>query len=149
MKPELLSPSGAAEIRCFYGMLHAMLRYLSVFLCVISASTVLAESRWNLSAEQWARPRSGTSLVAMAPLGEVVQSLQADEGRALVIGYPGGEEGSLWAYELRSWLVALGIPSRRIQLQSGSQERDALDLRIEEPESRVGSLPVAESPSER
>jgi hypothetical protein len=114
-------------------MLRRMLhRYLFVFLCVIPMATALAETRWSLSAEQWARPRSGAALVAMAPLGEVVQALAEQPAHSLVIGYPGGEEGSLWAHELRSWLVALGIPSQRIQLQSGSRERDALDLQLEE-----------------
>jgi hypothetical protein len=109
-----------------------MLRYLTVFVCFLTASTALAESRWSLSDEQWARPRSGVSLIGMEPLPDVVRHLHASEERRLLIGYPGGEEGSLWAHELRSWLVALGIPSQRIQLLSGSQQVGVLELRIQD-----------------
>lgn len=114
------------------GMLSAMLRYLTVFACFLAASAALAEDRWSLSAEQWARPRSGASLVAMEPLAEVVRQLHEGGERRLLIGYPGGEEGSLWAHELRSWLVALGIPSQRIRLQSGGQQAGVLDLRVQD-----------------
>jgi hypothetical protein len=109
-----------------------MLRYLTVFACILVVSTALAEDRWSLSAEEWARPRSGAALVAMEPLPEVVRHLHENGERRLLIGYPGGEEGSLWAHELRSWLVALGIPSRRIQLTAGSGQADTLELRIED-----------------
>lgn len=109
-----------------------MLRYLTVFACFLAATSVLAEDRWELSAEAWARPRSGAGLVGMAPLADVVRQLQAQEDRRLLIGYPGGEEGNLWAHELRSWLVALGIPSRRIQLQSGNGRAGTLELSIQD-----------------
>lgn len=121
-----------ADARGFCGMLTLMRFYLTVFLCFILNSSVLADSRWSLSAEQWARPRSGAGLVVMAPLNQVVDALRERGGSLLVIGHPGGEEGSLWAHELRSWLVALGIPSRRIQLLSGSPEPGALDLRVQD-----------------
>ncbi|HEY9150111.1 MAG TPA: hypothetical protein VIQ75_04835 [Gammaproteobacteria bacterium] len=109
-----------------------MLRYLTVFACILAASAALAEDRWSLSAEQWARPRSGASLVSMEPLAEVVRHLHENGEQRLFIAYPGGEEGSLWAFELRSWLVALGVPSRRIQLTAGSGQDDALELRIQD-----------------
>ncbi|MCW9058561.1 MAG: hypothetical protein OQL11_06800 [Gammaproteobacteria bacterium] len=109
-----------------------MLRYLTVFACILAESAALAEDRWSLSAEQWARPRSGASLVSMEPLAEVVRHLHENGEQRLFIAYPGGEEGSLWAFELRSWLVALGVPSRRIQLTAGSGQDDALELRIQD-----------------
>jgi hypothetical protein len=109
-----------------------MLRYLTVFVCFLGAGAALAEDRWSLSGEAWARPRSGAGLVAMEPLGEVVRHLQENDEQRLFIGHPGGEEGSLWAHELRSWLVALGIPSRRIQLQSGSRQAGVLELRVQD-----------------
>lgn len=111
-------------------MLALMCRYLFVFLCFIAVSAEAAGDDWTLLAEQWARPRSGASLVRMAPLPELVERLGDSGERQLTIAYPGGEEGSLWAHELRSWLVALGVPSRRIQLVSGGQQSGALDLRL-------------------
>lgn len=109
-----------------------MQRFLITFLLVFQASAQAAEGTWTLSAEEWARPRAGASLVDMAPLREAVTHLNGQADRRLIVAYPGGEEGSLWAHELRSWLVALGVPSRRIQLVSGASSLDGLDLRVEE-----------------
>jgi hypothetical protein len=72
----------------------------------------------------------------MESLAATVRALNRDAGLTLIIGHPGGEEGSLWAHELRSWLVALGLPSQRIQLVSGSRYGDALELRVASEERR-------------
>ncbi|HKJ08011.1 MAG TPA: hypothetical protein VKA76_02890 [Gammaproteobacteria bacterium] len=66
----------------------------------------------------------------MQPLAQAVQALTRVPNAVLVINYPGGEQGSLWAHGLRSWLVALGIPSRRLRLAPGSQREDALDIQV-------------------
>jgi len=85
-----------------------------------------------LSAELWARPRSGASVAAMPVVRESVQTLLASpEGSKLVIRYPGGEEGSLWAEELRVWLVSLGIDTELMDLRPGSAEPDQIELYIE------------------
>ena len=41
----------------------------------------------------------------------------------------------LWAEELRSWLVALGVDSSRIEMQPGTASPDAIELSLgESPE---------------
>ncbi len=94
---------------------------------VLLSSGVQAES-WTLSADSWARPRDGGSVATMAPLPEVIRHWEADAGRALVIRYPGGEEGQLWALELRSWLVALGVPQDSQELVAGSDRADRIEI---------------------
>jgi hypothetical protein len=47
-----------------------------------------------------------------------------------VIRYPGGEEGLLWAHELRSWLTALGIPGEDQELVAGSHQADRIELEL-------------------
>ena len=85
-----------------------------------------------LSAELWARPRSGAGVAAMPVVRESVQTLlAAPEGSKLVIRYPGGEEGSLWAEELHVWLVSLGIDTELMDLRPGSAEPDQIELYIE------------------
>ena len=84
-----------------------------------------------LSADMWARPRSGASVAAMPAVKASVQALLAAPASAkLVIRYPGGEEGSLWAEELYVWLISLGIDAELMDLVPGSAEPDQIELYI-------------------
>lgn len=85
---------------------------------VVPAPAALAQS-WGLDASTWARPRSGQAVVAMRPLPQVVRAWSQSPSSRIVIRYPGGEDGELWAHELRDWLVALGVPSGRVALTGG------------------------------
>lgn len=85
--------------------------------------------QWVLSADAWARPRHGDELVREPALREAVAAA-AEDGH-LLIRYPAGEEGVLWAQELKSWLVALGLPSRRLDTQFGYQRDDTIILLLE------------------
>jgi hypothetical protein len=49
-----------------------------------------------------------------------------------------GEDGSLWADELRDWLVALGVPSAAIELRAVGTDPAVLTLRVE-PRAALGS----------
>jgi hypothetical protein len=89
------------------------------------------ENRWVLSADTWAQPRDGRSVAQMPPLPEMVAAWsRAPDGRRLIVRYPGGEEGLLWAHELRSWLTALGIPIRDQELVAGSHQPDRIELEL-------------------
>jgi len=84
-----------------------------------------------LSADVWARPRSGASVAAMPAVRASVQALlAAQDGAKLVIRFPGGEEGSLWAEELYVWLISLGIDAELMDLMPGSAEPDQIELYI-------------------
>lgn len=86
----------------------------------------------SLSAEVWARPRSGANVAAMPAVRESVQALlEAPDNSTLVIRYPGGEEGNLWAEELQVWLISLGIDADKMDLRPGSSEPDQIELYIE------------------
>lgn len=84
-----------------------------------------------LSADEWARPRSGERVLELAPVRDIVTTLLESPHDVLVVGYPGGEAGALWASELRDWLVALGLPRERIELRPGSARDDLVVLRLE------------------
>jgi len=83
-----------------------------------------------LNADTWSQPRSADALVQLAPLRDTVAALQADSRRTLLIRFPEGEEGELWASELRDWMVALGIPSARIDIVTDPALMEQLDLVI-------------------
>lgn len=84
---------------------------------------------WTLRADAWAGPRRGEELVRNPLLKQVVERL-GEQGR-LRIQHAPDEESALWAQELKSWLIALGIPSSRIETHAGFQQDDALTLRIQ------------------
>lgn len=105
------------------------MRRWSIFL-IIFPLVVMADSGYQLTAEEWSRPRDGSSLVALPALNAVFREFDRQPESRIVIRYPGGEEGIIWVQELRSWLVALGVPESHIVLQPGSTRLDALDLRV-------------------
>jgi hypothetical protein len=79
-----------------------------------------AADRYVLTAEMWARPRSGRAVLAMPPVRDAVRSLIKTPGSHLLIRYPGGDEGSIWAEELQGWLISLGIEPTLIEMRPGS-----------------------------
>ena len=111
-------------------MLAAMRNAFSFLIMMLCAAPLWADPAWEISAEEWARPRDGHGLSRMAPVAGAVRELIASANGELLIRYPGGEEGVLWAQELRGWLVALGIASDRIETSPGSTRSDAVDLVI-------------------
>jgi len=103
-----------------------------VLLLVLSCTMAVAatDTPLQITATEWAQPRSGERLLHHPALVAVVHQLQSHPGAALEIRYPGGDNGSLWARELQAWLVALGIESARIHLLPGSKAADLLQMRV-------------------
>jgi hypothetical protein len=100
---------------------------LSALLWAVAAQAEVHE----ITLEEWSRPRHGESLVRLPALRDAVRQWMAAPAARLVIRYPGGEEGGLWAQELRAWLVSLGVPSGRIELWPGSRRDDAVELEVQ------------------
>jgi hypothetical protein len=96
---------------------------LVLALLLLSPLPLRAESV-TISAERWVTPRSGETVAAWSELRELMAAFDRKPGAQLVIHYAPGETGSLWAEELRSWLVSLGIPSGRITLKDNLQRHD-------------------------
>ncbi|HHJ14922.1 MAG TPA: hypothetical protein ENJ79_11235 [Gammaproteobacteria bacterium] len=91
---------------------------------------LVSASGWVLRADDWARPRSAVVLVALQPLPQAVTALHKQAGSRLVIRYPGGEMGLLWAKELRAWLAALGVPPARLELTPGSSTPNDIEIEL-------------------
>lgn len=87
--------------------------------------------RIRLTREQRMGPRSGSYVAQLDRLNPLMRRFNAQAGSGIVIRYARGDEGSVWATELRAWLVALGIPSARIALVSVAQAEDALIIEIQ------------------
>ena len=83
---------------------------------------------FTLSADEWARPRSGDVIPEMAPVRAAVSYWGRGVDALLVIRHPGEDSGELWAAELRDWLISLGVPSDYIHLLPGTQEADEIKI---------------------
>jgi len=115
-----------------YGMLSIMKHFILILGLLVVLPAGGGELYAEIPARVWAEPRDGHSLSRLEGLGELVKALGVDGRQRLLIHYPGGEEGSLRAAELRSWLVALGIASRHIELVPGGNGTAALGISLDE-----------------
>lgn len=98
---------------------------LFVLLLVVLPMPLSAESI-SITADQWASPRRGESVVRFERLAKLVEAFNQSPDDQILIRHAKGEVGTLWAEELRSWLVSLGIPSSRIALTASSGPSDAI-----------------------
>jgi hypothetical protein len=92
---------------------------------IAAASTVRI---FSLSADEWARPRSGEAIPELGAVRAAVGYWGRGADSILVIRHPGGDSGELWAAELRDWLISLGVPSDYIRLVPGTQSADQINL---------------------
>lgn len=72
----------------------------------------------DVPADLWDRPRTGSSVTGAESIKRAVVAALAQPDAQIVIHHPGGQEPLLQAEELRSWLGALAIDTRRIVLRS-------------------------------
>lgn len=96
----------------------------------VTAAPAVASPAVTVTAEQWARPRSGETVAQLPELGRLVEALDRNPSQRLVVRHASGDDGTLWAEELRSWLVALGVPSANVELAPGAPEADKLLLEL-------------------
>ena len=99
--------------------------WLLVMLSLMLPVSLAAESV-TITADQWASPRSGESIIRFERLNKVVEAFDKNPDSQILIRHAGGETGALWAEELRSWLVSLGIPSGHIVLNAGLRQSDSI-----------------------
>lgn len=101
------------------GGILALMRWSPLWILLVYGAANAELPEGVVTAGEWALPRSGTALLKNDSLARVVRHLIDHPGDRLVLHYPGGDEGVLWAGELRGWLVALGIASERVVLMPG------------------------------
>jgi len=102
---------------------------LFLLLWSLSASADMARI-YVVSAEEWARPRSGDVIAGFEALRAAVGYLDKLDDGLIVVRYPGEDSGELWAAELRDWLISLGVPSDYIRLVAGTQAADEIRLLV-------------------
>ena len=110
-------------------------KLLSVLLVVFSVQLTDPASansirNFNLTAELWARPRSGAVIPQMEPLKLAVSYWATGSDAMIMLSYPGEDSGEIWAAELKDWLISLGIPSEFILLSPGFQVEDEIRILV-------------------
>jgi len=83
-----------------------------------------------LNIAQWSGPKDGARVLQMDGVGAAVRDMDNHPEGRLLLRYPGGDEGSLWVEELRSWLLALGVEPGRIELRPGSPTPDVIEMEV-------------------
>lgn len=107
-----------------------MRRNVLLLLLLIAPFSAHSEDSWEISAQEWAKPRHGEWLVHQPALAGAIGQLQQQPESHLQVRFPGGDEGVLWAEELLSWLVALGLGSDRIELVPGSSKAGVIQIDV-------------------
>lgn len=86
----------------------------------------------TLTSVDWTPAQPAAALAALRPVAKRVESLDRLPGSVLVIRHAGGDAGRDRATQLRSALVALGVPSSRLRLEPAAAEPDRLILEIDQ-----------------
>ncbi len=101
-----------------------------ILLLLSLISPVLHAEAVTITAEEWAHPRTAARLIDVPALRELIDTFDRQPDGAIIVRHPTGDEGMLWAEEMRSWLVALGIPSYRVELVTQSELADRIMLEV-------------------
>lgn len=111
-----------------YRKLIVSIGLASVMLVAGGAPAANTIRMFTLSADEWARPRSGDVIPEFASVRAAVNYWGRGADALMVIRHPGEDSGELWAAELRDWLISLGVPSDYIRLMPGTQEADEITV---------------------
>jgi len=112
-------------------MNKSILAFIPLFLIFnIFATNVFAADVELLGANEWSVPKQANTILAIPAIHNSMEKLQINVNSRLNIKYPGGDEGTLWVNELRSWLIALGLSSSRIELVPGSAISTTIELEV-------------------
>lgn len=105
-------------------------KIILLLMLALSAPVLQANSLriFTISADEWARPRSGSVIAEFEAVRAAVDYWDKAFDHSILIRYPGGDSGEIWASELRDWLVSLGIPMDYINLVPGSQSAGEIRL---------------------
>ena len=94
-----------------------MLRWLAAVACAVSCLGAFAQSV-EIPTELWDRPRTGRAVLEQENIRRAVNLALEKPDAQIVIHHAAGQEPLLQAEELKAWLTALAIESRRIGLRA-------------------------------
>lgn len=108
---------------------HSALALTGVLL-LAAATTRAAISEEVVAAGKWEAPTTVEEAAARPALNRTLSAYLNESGRWVRLAHAGGAEGSAWAQDMRAWLITLGIPVNRIQIDPGMTEPGRLSLTV-------------------
>lgn len=120
----------------FYAMLQNMTRFITITLFMLLTTFSIAAEPEKLQSNEWLLPKKAGTILSMPAIYNSMLKIQKSPNSILSLKYPGGDEGTLWANELRSWLVTLGLSSKRIMLVQGSAISTSIEFEVSTPKVR-------------
>lgn len=106
-----------------------MLRWLLACAIVSCALGASAQSV-DIPPELWDRPRTGRAVLDHENIRRVINVGLDKPDAQIVIHHAAGQEPLVQAEELKSWLTALAIDSRRIMLRADAAAGSPMRLEI-------------------
>ena len=88
-----------------------------VMLAGLSPAAALAQAQ-EIAPELWDRPRSAAGIAGQETIKRAVLAALAKPETRIVIHHAAGQEPLIQAEELRSWLGALAVDTRRVVLRN-------------------------------
>ena len=103
----------------------------SLVVAILSAWSVAALAQTHeVPGEFWDRPRTANVIVSEESVKRAVAALLDKPEAQLVIHHAGGQEPLVQAEELKSWLGALAIDTRRIALRGDLAAGSPLKIEV-------------------
>ena len=94
-----------------------MIRSLVILALAVSSGSNAIAQMFDVAPDLWDRPRTGGAVLAQESVKRAVLATLAQPGSQLVIHHSAAQELLVQAEELRAWLGALAIDTRRIVLR--------------------------------
>lgn len=85
---------------------------------------------YRVSNVEWASVHNVETVLKLPGLSAAMQSFQVTPSPKLVIYYPHGQQGNLWAISVQNWMVSLGVPLKQIELKPSSDAADVIELDV-------------------
>ena len=102
--------------------------------CFVLACLACSVAAWGqtveIPPELWDRPRTGRAILEQESIKRAINLALDKPDAQIVIHHATGQEPLLQAEELKSWLTALAIDSRRIALRAGGAAGSPLRLEV-------------------
>jgi hypothetical protein len=98
---------------------------LILFSCSVFAQT------YEVPSELWDRPRTARAVAGEDGVKRAVMALLAQPEARLIIRHSTGQESGLQAEELKSWLGALAVDTRRIILRGDLPAGAAMQVEVQ------------------
>ena len=102
---------------------------LLIVAALLQAPAVCAQV-FEVPAELWDRPRTGRAILDQDSVKRAVAAAIAKPDSQIVIHHGAGQEPLVQAEELRSWLTALAVDSRRVVLRGDAAPGAPMSLEI-------------------